>query len=265
MEQQQTAILIASIILIAVVTLLIVLFVLFQRRKNSLLLRQKEAEKRFEKALAETQIEIKEETLRNISWELHDNIGQLLTLAKIQVEIARDKPERLQEVTDTITKSLTELRSLSKIINPDAINNLSLTEAIQLEIDRFNRLQFIEASLESNKEVRTLDNKAEIIIFRILQEFFSNTIKHSKAHKLMVKVKYDTQKINICAKDDGVGFNMNDSSIRKGIGLDNMKNRAKLINADVVLHSEEGKGTSITLSYPYEEIIKTTATKAQIN
>lgn len=240
-------------VLILLVIIVIYFFSIFQRRKNSLLLQQKEAEKRFERAIAETQIEIREETLRNISWELHDNIGQLLTLAKIQVEVARENPDRLQEVTDTITKSLTELRSLSKLINPDAIKSLSLTEALQLEVERFNRLQFIEATLISNKEVRILDDKAEIIIFRILQEFFSNTIKHSKADKLTVKVHYNEQSLKICAQDDGVGFNMNNPKIRKGIGLDNMKSRAKLINAKIKLQSEEGKGTSITLTYPYKE------------
>ena len=77
MERQETGVLIASIVLVVIMVLLILLFLIFQRRKNSLLLQQKEAEKKFERAIAETQIEIREETLRNISWELHDNIGQL--------------------------------------------------------------------------------------------------------------------------------------------------------------------------------------------
>ncbi|MDY8136775.1 sensor histidine kinase [Aquimarina sp. 2201CG5-10] len=253
MEQQEATILITTIILVGIIVLMIFLFVIFQKRKNSLLLQQKEAEKKFEKAIAETQIEIREETLRNISWELHDNIGQLLTLAKIQVNVAQDNPEKLIEVTDTITKSLTELRSLSKLINPDAINNLSLTEALSLEIERFNRLQFIQASLTSNKEIRTLDNKAEIIIFRILQEFFTNTIKHSKASNLKVDVSYDQDKILIKAEDDGVGFDIKNTKTRQGIGLCNIQNRGKLIEAEVVLDSEEGKGTSITLTYYYKE------------
>ncbi|SHI83497.1 sensor histidine kinase [Aquimarina spongiae] len=253
MERQETAILIASIVLIVIITIMIFLFIIFQKRKNILLLQQKEAEKKFETAIAETQIEIREETLRNISWELHDNIGQLLTLAKIQVNIAQDDPNRLQEVTDTITKSLTELRSLSKLINPDAIKSLSLTEAINLEIERFNRLQFIKATLSSNTEVRSLDGKAEIIIFRILQEFFTNTIKHSKASTLDVNVNYDEEKLVIHAKDNGVGFNINDSNTQQGIGLCNIQNRGKLIDAEVMLDSEEGVGTSITLTYHYDK------------
>lgn len=252
MERQETAILIASIVLIVLVVLTISLFLIFQKRKNSLLLHQKESEKKFERAIAETQIEIREETLRNISWELHDNIGQLLTLAKIQVSVAQGDPDRLQEASETISKSLTELRSLSKLINPDVIENLSLTEAIGLEIERFNRLQFIEANLHCNTEAKFLDSKVEIIIFRILQEFFSNTVKHSRAAKLNVHVIYDSDHLMIKAQDNGVGFDMNNRELYKGIGLCNMKSRAKLIGASVDIQSNPGQGTSIKVVYPYK-------------
>lgn len=255
MERQETAILIASIILIVLIILIIFLFSIFQKRKNSLLLQQKEAEKKYEQEIAETQIEIREETLRNISWELHDNIGQLLTLAKIQVSVAHDDPNKLQEVTDTITKSLVELRSLSKLINPDAINSLSLTEALQLEIERFNRLQFIEASLVSNENQKTqvLDDKVEIIIFRILQEFFTNTIKHSKAHELEVEVNFQENQLVIHAKDNGVGFDMKNLTKKRGIGLGNIESRGKLINATIKLDSKVNQGTCIKLTYPFKK------------
>jgi len=184
---------------------------------------------------------------------MHDNIGQLLTLAKIQVNIAQDDPDKLEEVTETITKSLTELRSLSKLINPDAIKSLSLTEAVTMEIERFNRMQFIKATITSNEEVEELDDKVEIIIFRILQEFFTNTIKHSKASNLNVTINYTKKNIVIHAKDDGIGFNTNNSNTKQGIGLCNIQNRGKLIDADVKLASKEGQGTALTLTYHYNK------------
>ena len=103
----------ASTLIIVLITIaLIVLFAVFQKRKNKLLLKQEENKKRFEREIAESQIEIREQTLRNISWELHDNIGQLLTLAKIQLQYTT--PESLEEVKKTISKSLLEIRALSK-------------------------------------------------------------------------------------------------------------------------------------------------------
>ena len=82
----QLVIFVVLLVLFLLAIIVFVLFSVFMKRKNSLLREQIEAEKRFEKAIAETQIEIREETLRNISWELHDNIGQLLTLVKIKAQ-----------------------------------------------------------------------------------------------------------------------------------------------------------------------------------
>lgn len=243
---EQSIFLITSIVFLLLAFTMIALFVLFQRRKNKLLQEQEAAQKKFEKEIAETQIEIREQTLRNISWELHDNIGQLLTLAKIQLQNATE--ENIDEVSKTITKSLTELRSLSKLINPEALKNISLQDAIQLEIDRFNRLQFVKSSLQVIGTPKALKQKSEIIIFRILQEFFANTIKHSKAMQLDVKLAYTAEQLLIEARDNGVGFAAEKIS-GKGIGLLNMQNRAKLINAHIDLTSSPKKGTVLVIQY----------------
>lgn len=244
MERQETAILVSIGVLVLLCVIIIFLFVIFQKSKNKLLQKQKNAQKQFEKELAETQIEIREQTLRNISWELHDNIGQLLTLAKIQLQVA--SKSNFEETQKTISKALLEVRALSKLINPDILKDIKLCEAIQLEIDRFNRLNFIKSELKIVGNPLKLDPKIEIILFRILQEFFSNTIKHSKATTLNVNLNYKINQLHIVAQDNGVGF---DSSLNEhnGIGLQNIKNRAKLINADINVSSEINKGTILKI------------------
>mgnify|MGYP005996480589 FL=1 len=248
MESQESQIILfaTTLIIVAFVVFIILLFSIFQKRKNVLLKEQEEAEKRFEREIAETQIEIREETLRNISWELHDNIGQLLTLAKIQLQNAT--PDNIKEVSTTITNSLIEVRSLSKLINPEAIKNIKLKQAIQLEIDRFNRLNFINAKLNIIGNEKEIQSQPSIIIFRILQEFFSNTIKHSKASNLEVEMMFNEEELEITAKDDGIGFSLIDKSDR-GIGLENIKNRAKLIGASAIFLSNLEKGTSLKIIY----------------
>ena len=247
MEQEGKEVLIIStIIIVLIVALLIVLFTIFQRRKNQLLTEKAEEKKRFEKEIAETQIEIREETLRNISWELHDNIGQLLTLAKIQLQNASE--ENLGDISETITKSLNEIRSLSKLINPEFIKNIKFKEALALEIERFNRLKFIDATLTITGEEKEVDQKHGIIMFRILQEFFSNTIKHAKGSKLDVFLHFKEDALEIIAKDNGVGFNINEVA-KKGIGLQNIKTRVELINAEANIKSEPKKGTTLNIYY----------------
>lgn len=244
-KSSEVVIIITTVIVLLMTFGIILLFSVFQRRKNDLLKEQEKEREQFEKEIAETQIEIREETLRNISWELHDNIGQLLTLAKIQLQNASE--ENIKEVRETITKGLNEVRSLSKLINPEAINNINLREAVQLEMDRFNRLEFIKSSLTVIGNVKAIDKKATIIIFRILQEFFSNTIKHSKASELDVSLKYSDSNLVILAKDNGIGF-LSDEK-KEGIGLLNIKNRAKLIGAEAVFSSEKDKGTALKINY----------------
>lgn len=247
-ENGEFVLIVSTILILIIVIALIILFTTFQKKKNFLVEKQKEEQERFEKEIAETQIEIREATLRNISWELHDNIGQLLTLAKIQLQ--NSTPENIKEVSETITKGLTEVRSLSKLINPEAIKNIDLREALQLEVDRFNRLNFIETTYKVEGDEVWIDKKASIVLFRILQEFFSNTIKHSKATNLEVTLNYKKDKLILFAKDNGVGFLINEK--KEGIGLSNIKNRIKLIGAEVNFVTAENKGTSIEITYKYE-------------
>lgn len=251
MEQQAGGTLILFIIVLSILGLFVVLlFFIFIKRKNALIQNRIESERRYKEEIIKTQIEIREETLRNISWELHDNIGQLMTLAKIQVQTAKFNPEKIDEASQIIGKGLNELRTLSKAINPDTINNLKLYEAVKMELDRFNRLNFIASTLTVNGEKKIIDPKHSVILFRILQEFFSNTIKHSKGSKLDVILEYSDTDLKISAKDNGKGFD-DSSTDFSGIGLKNMKSRAALIGADFKISSKVNQGTQVLMHYKF--------------
>lgn len=244
MERETLSILISVIIVISLVVAIIFLFTLFQSKKNKLLIEQKEAEKTFEQELAKVQIETNETTLRNISWELHDNIGQLITLAKIQIQNGHKK----EDVKQVLDKVLNEVRALSKSLNYDALKRIRLTEAIRHEMNLFNRLEFLKAELHIKGEEQKLDDNNALILFRILQECFSNVIKHSEATKLIVSLDFRDNELHILAKDNGKGFNIN-SNNGKGIGLINMKNRAQLLGSEYSLNSEINKGTSLIIKH----------------
>ena len=231
-------------ITLLMVLIIVVLLGVFIKRKNTLVEEKKVAVTLFNQELAQAQIAIREETLRNISWELHDNIGQLLTLAKIKAQGLREQPEHLDAVIETIGTGLDELRALSKSINPDILKNLSLSEAIQLEVARFNRLEFIAANLTVKGKLHIIDPKIEIILFRILQEFFSNTIKHAKATRLDITLDF-TSNFKITALDNGIGFAQDKDY--NGIGLSTMKNRAKLVGAELTLTSIKEQGTTLLI------------------
>ncbi|MFV0565040.1 MAG: sensor histidine kinase [Flavobacteriaceae bacterium] len=252
MHKEAQAILIAVITLVFLCAILIVLFVVFQKRKNSLILKQKESEKRFEQEISKMQIEIREETFRNISWELHDNIGQLLTLAKIQLQ----SNANTSEVLFILDKGLKELRALSKSINPDTLKNISLVLAVNQEVERLNRLGFIKATFKVMGEETSLKTDVEIVFFRIIQEFLSNTIKHAKATTLDIILKFGKNELHITAKDNGTGIPKNKAN-RAGMGLKNIVDRAQLIGAKATITSVENKGTELTIAYIIPDILNT--------
>ncbi|WP_372746677.1 sensor histidine kinase [Lutibacter sp.] len=246
----QLLVLITTIIVLILAITLIVFFFYFQQKKTAYLLKQRETQLRFDEEITKSKSEIQEQALQNISWEIHDNVGQLLSVAKMQLNILQmSVPEeaqiKIQETGDIIGKSLDELRGLAKSLNPETIKNKGLLDSISLEIERFNRLKVIKASLSIINEPFVLSNEKEIILFRILQEFCNNSLKYSKAKNLDVTLTFDQNKLTISAVDNGIGFNIEDKENHTGIGLLNMKSRGKLIGADIELNSSVNQGTKL--------------------
>ena len=243
---------ISAILLFAI--LFVVLFIKFQKRKNELYLEQLEQKRQFDETLNQTRQEMQDETLKHVGRELHDNVGQLLALANMQMNsVVRDADETLkpkaENAAQALKDSLSEVRALSKSLNSDVIYNIGFDKTLANEIERINKSGRINATLSIEGEKINFENKKdEIILFRILQEFFSNTIKYAEANSMDVKVTYLENILKVSAKDNGNGFNS--ETIEKGSGLINMEKRAELINTTFNLSSEPGKGTSLIIEYP---------------
>ncbi len=236
------------------VLFVVVFFIAFLRRKNIFLKERFEAEQSYQKELVKSQIEIQEQTLKNIAWELHDNVGQLLSVANMQLNVLKQTVpksyhEQIKETRDMVQKSVQEIRSLSKVLNNEVVLKNGFISSLEVELDRFNRLGYLDASLKIMGDIVPIKNSSEIIIFRILQEFLSNVIKHAKASKLFVCLEYKENFLEITATDDGVGF---DPSLKtSSSGMETMKSRAVLLNAPFSIISEKGKGTQLFLKYHY--------------
>jgi len=254
----QLLVFVSTIIVLFLAVVLMFFFFYFQQKKSSYLIKQREIQQHFEEEITKSKMEIQEQALQNISWEIHDNVGQLLSVAKMQLNIAQiNLPEKeknqISETGEIIGKSLQELRGLAKSLNPETIKNKGLIDAISMEISRFNRLNFINAELIISNDPFNLSNEKEIILFRILQEFCNNTLKYSKAEKLKIELIFGTSQLEIYAEDNGIGFDVNDKSKQNGIGLTNIKGRADLIGAKIDLKSSENNGTKLYISCPKEK------------
>lgn len=253
---QETIVLIIYTIAVIFGLLLFVIwfFIAFQNRKNKLLVKQIEAEKRYERELATSQLEIQEQTFKNIGWELHDNIGQLLSVLSIQLNMILLKAPRtiqkqLKDTSDVLGNTIQEVRNLSKTLNNEVVNKNGLIRSLEIEVERFNRLKYLKASFEVNGKITCISAAHEILIFRIYQEFLANVMKHSKAKNLSVTLNFNANDLEIIAEDNGVGFDTSQKT--ESSGLQTIKGRATLLNAKYSLTSIIDNGTKLVLLYTF--------------
>lgn len=246
------------LVLVVITALIILFFIVFQKRKNQLLIDGIKQQQKFDEELAKTQQEIQEATLKHVGRELHDNVGQLLSVATMQMNAvakvaSEDLKLKVDNASEALKESLTEVRALSKSLNSDVIYNLGFDATVKNEIERLNKTGLIQSNVVIKGEKVNFENKKdEIILFRILQEFSSNTLKYAEAEHLIINLRYHEDKLEIKVEDDGIGFVIDNA--KKGSGLINMEKRAELINADYKLESQPEKGTILSLSYPYRTL-----------
>lgn len=243
-------------VLVIITSLVIVFFVVFQKRKNKLLLDKIKQQRAFEEEITQAQTETQEQTLKNIGWELHDNVGQLLSFASMQLSIlkmqmADDVKEKFKDTSEALKESLSEVRALSKTLNNEVVLNIGFEKSITNELNRLKKMKFNSAELKIiGDKVDFVNRKHEIILFRILQEFLSNSVKYSDANNLNIILNYQSNNLIITATDDGKGFDINE--IEKGSGLINMKSRAALVNAKLELKSKPKEGVKLIVNYPFQ-------------
>ncbi|MFP3594534.1 sensor histidine kinase [Chryseobacterium glaciei] len=206
-----------------------------------------------QKELLATQLEIQQATMQQIGRELHDNIGQKLTLVSLYTQqlLYENKvpevSERIEQVSQIINQSLQDLRSLSKTLTDDNISQKEIVTLIQEEVDNTNSFKKCKVNFQHNFENLDLDFVQKNMLLRITQEFIQNSIKHAKCKNIFINLNTSDEsfwELNI--KDDGLGFDRSKIT-SNGIGLTNMKNRAEIIGADFSLESQKNLGTTLNI------------------
>lgn len=206
----------------------------------------------FEQTLLKSQLEIQEHTFNDISREIHDNIGQVLSLIRINLNTlkAPDENEKLELMDDLMGKAISDLRSLSHSLDADHIRNNGWTSAVRKLLNDLQKSGKYKTFILIEEELPPLGSDKPIILFRMIQEVVNNIIRHAGADTIWLDARKENDKIEIDIKDNGKGFNAESNS--PGVGLQNLKNRSKMINAGLLIKSEPGKGTCITISIKTE-------------
>lgn len=248
----------AITISIGILMIFIVFLILFliesQRRKRRYYLQQLDRERAYQRELIQSQVEIQEQTLQQIAQEIHDNINQSLSLAKLNLNtVDLQQPEKatdkIESSRDLVAKAIQDLRDLSRSLNADSALSIGLVRAIERELTLMEKSNLYTTKLSMRGQQPHIDPRKELILFRVFQEALNNIIKHAKATEIRVEIDYSDQQMRLRIADNGAGFQTEAAS--EGIGLHNIRNRAALIGAKLEMDSSPA-GTILELTLPTE-------------
>jgi len=215
----------------------------------------------YQKEILQAQLEMQEDTFRSISQEIHDNVGQVLSLVRLNVSMmahsrAMDLEQKVSNSKELLDQAIQDLRGLSRRLNSKYVLGQSLTALLGQQMKLLLRTGAVEASFEATGEEgeNTFTSEKKLIIFRIAQEALSNVIRHAAASRVTTRLEFRPDRMILSISDDGKGFAAPGPSLNRkishGTGIHNMRYRAGLVGASLQIVSEPGAGTQVRLELP---------------
>ncbi|HET8746452.1 MAG TPA: CHASE3 domain-containing protein [Ramlibacter sp.] len=261
----------AGIAIVAVAAL--VAFALYLRQTTRLKLagEQQQSALQQERDLLETQVrertaslaqlathlqQVREEERGHLARELHDELGALLTAAKLDVarlksrlgpQQAPEVSQRLQHLTEALNSGIALKRRIIEDLRPSSLANLGLTAALEILAREFSERSGIEVA--SNLEPVQLDESTQLTVYRIVQESLTNVGKYAEARQVQIGVREYSNHVEVEIRDDGKGFDVR-STRPSTHGLAGMRHRVEAAGGRLTLQSQPGQGTRVLASLP---------------
>jgi len=226
-------------------------------------LKQIEKDRKNLKRLSKKLINTQEEERRKISETIHDDIGQNITAIKINMSVIEETikshalhkvKERLLETKSQLEQVFEQLRKLNIDLRSPLLRDLGLVSALHAYVNRYKKRENIDIDFEEINFKKRLNKEVEIVIFRIVQEAFTNISKHACANNIYLRLENKKSKVCVLIKDNGKGFNTKDvrdlEELDKGLGLIEMRERIETIGGNLDIKSSLGKGTQLLIEIP---------------
>jgi len=200
-------------------------------------------------------LHLQEEERRRIASELHDGLGQQLTLIQIcatscvnDVANPKNLVEQLYEITATASAASKEVRKIAHNLRPFELDRLGLTKSIEMIVEKLRLSSSIEIWTDMDTVDKLLPPEAETSLYRIVQESLNNLVKHSGATEASVTISHSPRGLDIVIEDNGVGMDISlIQAAGKGFGLSGIAERARLIGGKLQINSAPGKGTRLSI------------------
>lgn len=220
-----------------------------QRQKNIISLTE-------HRSRAAVEAEIRER--KRIGRELHDGLGQMLSVARLNISAIQQKKgltaERQQEMLaaalNSVDEAFFELRDISHNLAPAGLAEKGFSGALKDLTEKINRSRQIRASFEMVGLGEPLDDLTENTLYRAIQELLNNAITHAKATAIFLQVLRNEKEITVMVEDNGRGFEEGVSGLFSGGGLNNIRSRVENLNGELFIDTMANRGTIITLVIP---------------
>ena len=205
-------------------------------------------------------VESQETERRHIARELHDEVGQTLTVAEMNLQAAMQSSRaaslsrRLKESLQAVGRVLEQVRDLSLNLHPSVLDDLGLESALRWYTNRQAELSGLQAEFHADALEDRLEPMIETACFRVAQEALTNVVRHAHARKLSVELRRQNEHCHLIVRDDGAGFEV--AALREravqgaSLGLLSMEERATLVGGGLELKSAPGQGTEVHAWFP---------------
>lgn len=208
-----------------------------------------------QKQIARAVVDVQENEREEIGKELHDNVNQLLSTAKLFLEVAQNDAEMRQDMirrsSDTIMNAINEIRKISRSLMPASVSDLGLISSVKDLVQNINiAKQLVVDFRYDSKLEKLLGPKQKLMLFRIIQEQVNNVLKHAHASSLGIIISHNPNSTRLEIADNGIGFDLNLAKMKDGLGLSNIMSRAAIFNADVKVNTAPGKGCQLIIDLP---------------
>ena len=238
----------ASMFLLLFAVAIILLIRIYKKRKTKLILEKELMSSRFEQTLLNAKLEIQEQTFSYISSEIHDNVLQILGLARLNLNRMEEDGDvqKIVLIDQQMGEAIADLRNLSHSLSTDVIRNTGWIKAAQRLLADLEKTGTCKVSFSAEENLPVLENEKHIILFRMIQEIINNIIKHAKAGHIKFTAGKGPGQIIVAIEDDGKGFEPD--KVAKGAGLQNLESRSAAIGAKMDIESATGSGTRVTIA-----------------
>ena len=245
--------------IILLIALLVIMLILNINRKNRFEAAEKEQKFLFQNELQNSRIELQEHILDEVSKEIHDNVGQVLSLVKLHLYKLRSQvadgaaSQLIENSSGLLDKAIDDLRLISHSKNTGMAAQAVLEDSLRRELDYITHLRNMEGLLDSEGVQTDFSPDHTLLIYRIAQEALNNAVKHARCSRISIHLAYMQDSFTMTITDNGDGFDSNKISRKNGIGLSHMRHRAKLLSGSLNIKSAPGNGTVIVLNIPRYE------------